>query len=95
MKPINELIKNKPWLGWLLFFATAIVVFLVGLFASSIIERRSESATLQVVKPIKEWEPRNEVWGENYPRELESYLKTLTTDYVCKHGGSKMIDYLG
>jgi nitrite reductase (cytochrome c-552) len=94
MKPISEIVKNKPWLGWLLFFATALVVFLVGLFASSIIERRSESATLQVVKPINDWEPRNEVWGENYPREFETYLKTLHTDFASKHGGSKMIDYL-
>ena len=77
MKPISELTKNKPWLGWLLFFATAVIVFLVGLFASSIIERRSEAVTLQMVKPINDWEPRNEVWGENYPREFESYLKTL------------------
>jgi nitrite reductase (cytochrome c-552) len=38
MKPISEVIKNKPWLGWLLFLETAIIVFLVGLFASSIIE---------------------------------------------------------
>ena len=94
MKPISEITKNKPWLGWLLFFATAVVVFLVGLFASSIIERRSETATLQMVKPLKDWEPRNEVWGENYPREFESYLKTLHTDFASKHGGSKMIDYL-
>ncbi|MBK7498868.1 MAG: ammonia-forming cytochrome c nitrite reductase [Ignavibacteriales bacterium] len=94
MKPISEITKNKPWLGWVLFFATAVVVFLVGLFASSIIERRSETATLQMIKPLKDWEPRNEVWGENYPREFESYLKTLNTDYASKHGGSKMIDYL-
>lgn len=94
MKPISELTKNRPWLGWLLFFATAVVVFLVGLFASSIIERRSESATLQVVKPINDWEPRNEVWGENYPREFESYLKTLDTTFASKHGGSVKRDYL-
>lgn len=94
MKPISEVIKNKPWLGWMLFLGTAVIVFLVGLFASSIIERRGESATLQTIKPIKDWEPRNEVWGENYPREFESYLKTLETNYTSKHGGSKMIDYL-
>ena len=29
MKPISEQIKNKPVIGWLLFFATIIVVFLV------------------------------------------------------------------
>jgi nitrite reductase (cytochrome c-552) len=94
MKPISEITKNKPWLGWVLFFATAVVVFLVGLFASSIIERRGESATLQMVKPINDWEPRNEVWGENYPREFESYLKTLDTTFASKHGGSVKIDYL-
>ncbi|HQJ46284.1 MAG TPA: ammonia-forming cytochrome c nitrite reductase subunit c552, partial [Ignavibacteriaceae bacterium] len=94
MKPISEIVKNKPWLGWVLFFATAVVVFLIGLFASSIIERRSEAVTLQVVKTINDWEPRNEVWGENYPREFESYLKTLNTDFASKHGGAKMIDYL-
>jgi nitrite reductase (cytochrome c-552) len=94
MKPISEIIKNNPWLGWLLFFATAVIVFLVGLFASSIIERRGESATLQMVKPINDWEPRNEVWGENYPREFESYLKTLDTTFASEHGGSVKIDYL-
>lgn len=95
MKPISELIKSKPWLGWGLFWGTAVVVFLLGLLASSIIERRTESVyTLQMLKPIDDWEPRNEVWGENFPREYESYLKTLNVDFASKHGGSKMIDYL-
>jgi nitrite reductase (cytochrome c-552) len=47
-----------------------------------------------MLKPIPEWEPRNEVWGENFPREYESYLKTLETDFASKHGGSVMTDYL-
>jgi nitrite reductase (cytochrome c-552) len=95
MKSLNELIKNKPWLAWVLFLATVVVVFLIGLLASSIIERKTEAVyTLQMVKPINEWEPRNEVWGGNFPREYESYLNTLKTDYASKHGGSKMIDYL-
>lgn len=94
MKPISEIVKNKPWLGWVIFLGTAVVVFLLGLFASSIIERRGEYAALQVIKPINEWEPRNEVWGENYPREYETYLKTLETNFASKHGGSKKIDYL-
>jgi nitrite reductase (cytochrome c-552) len=94
MKPISEVIRNKPWLGWVLFFGTAVIVFLIGLFASSIIERRGESVTFQMVKPINDWEPRNEVWGENYPREFESYLKTLDTTFASKHGGSVKRDYL-
>ncbi|MBM4170918.1 MAG: ammonia-forming cytochrome c nitrite reductase [Ignavibacteria bacterium] len=94
MKPINELIKEKPWVGWVLFLLTIVIVFLLGLLASSIVERRGESFTLQTVKPISDWEPRNEIWGENYPREYESYRKTLDSDFASKHGGSSMTDYL-
>ena len=82
MKSINEIIKTKPWLAWVLYLVTVVVVFLIGLLASSIVERRVESVyTMQMIKPIPEWEPRNEVWGENFPREYESYLKTLETDF--------------
>ena len=55
--------------NWLLFAATVVVVFILGLLASSIVERRAE--TEYVYKPqvkIKDWEPRNEVWGKNFPR---------------------------
>lgn len=94
MKSIRELIKEKPWTGWLLFTITAIVVFLLGLFASSIVERRGESMMLQQVKPIAEWEPRNEVWGENYPREYETYLLTKDTTFFSKYAGNGHIDLL-
>jgi nitrite reductase (cytochrome c-552) len=94
MKSIQELTKNKPWLGWVLFFVTVVIVFLIGLFASSIIERRNESFTLQQVKPIADWEPRNEVWGENYPREYETYMQMLDTSFTSKYAGSVATDYL-
>src|SRR3989339_2042705 len=94
MKSIQELTKNKPWLGWVLFVGTVVVVFLIGLFASSIIERRNEAYTLQQVKPIADWEPRNEVWGENYPREYETYMKMADTTFASKYAGSAKRDYL-
>jgi len=94
MRSIQEILKNKPWLSWVLFFVTVVIVFLLGLFASSIIERRGESFTLQQVKPIAEWEPRNEVWGENYPREYETFRQTLDTTFTSKYAGSVMRDYL-
>ncbi|MFA7418709.1 MAG: ammonia-forming cytochrome c nitrite reductase [Melioribacteraceae bacterium] len=94
MKSIQERIKEKPILGWVLFGVTVIVVFLLGLFASSIVERRNESFTLQQVKPIADWEPRNEVWGENYPREYESYMKMADTTFASKYAGSAKRDYL-
>jgi len=95
MRSLQEVIKSKPWLGWLIFFITVIIVFLLGLFASSIVERRSEAVlTLQMVKPLGQWQPDNAVWGENFPREYESYLLTADSTFQSKHGGSMMRDYL-
>ena len=95
MKSISERIVANPKLGWILFFATVIIVVLLALFASSIIERKNEAYyTLQMIKPIPDDEPRNEVWGENFPRQYESYRKTLNTNFASKHGGSVMRDYL-
>ncbi|NTW26448.1 MAG: ammonia-forming cytochrome c nitrite reductase [Lentimicrobium sp.] len=87
--------SRKPWVNWLIFLATAVVVFVLGLFASSILERRTESKLyFQTVKAIPDWEPRNEVWGENFPREYETYASTLDTGFSSPHGGSANIDYL-
>ncbi|MCU0372694.1 MAG: ammonia-forming cytochrome c nitrite reductase subunit c552, partial [Ignavibacteria bacterium] len=86
---ISEKIKEKPWLGWVIYGATIFIVFLIGLLGSSIIERRTESnQIIQKVKPINDWEPRNEIWGENYPREFETYIETKDTSFASKHGGS-------
>ena len=95
MKKISELVKERPWVGWALYVVTILVVFGLGVLGSSIIERRHESnQIIQNVKPISEWEPNNEKWGENYPREYETYLATLDTSFASKHGGSKNIDML-
>ncbi len=86
---------RKPWVNWLIFLATVVVVFILGVFAASILERRTESKLyFQTVKAIPDWEPRNEVWGENFPREYETYLSTLDTGFQSVHGGSSNIDYL-
>jgi nitrite reductase (cytochrome c-552) len=95
MKKISELVKEKPWFGWILYIFTIFIVFLIGLLASNIIERRTEANLVQqVVTPINEWEPRNEIWGQNYPREFETYKSTLDTTFASKHGGSATIDVL-
>ncbi len=95
MKSISEKIIQNPKLGWLLFVLTVVVVLLLAVFASSIFERKNEAYyTLQMIRPIPDDEPRNEVWGENFPRQYESYRKTLETDFASKHGGSVMRDYL-
>ncbi len=86
---------RKGWINWALFFATLVIVFLLGLLASSIIQRKSESE--YVYKPkvkIRELEPRNSVWGENFPREYQSYLQTKDTTFRSKYNGSAVIDEL-
>lgn len=95
MKSINEQVKKRPWLGWIIFIGTMVIVFLLGLLASSIVERRAEAVfayTPQV--EISDWEPRNEVWGENYPREYQSYYQTQDVSFKSKYNGSAMIDML-
>ncbi|MBL7959842.1 ammonia-forming cytochrome c nitrite reductase subunit c552, partial [bacterium] len=95
MKNMIQIVQEKPWLGWVLFLLTVVVVFLIGLFANSIMERRSEEKIMfQVAKPIADWEPRNEVWGANFPREYETYIATADTTFRSKHGGGAMIDML-
>jgi len=94
MKSIVEIVEKKPWFGWLLYLGTLAAVFGIGLLAASIFERRQESFRVQQVSPIADWEPRNEVWGQNYPREYESYMRTAETGFKSKHGGSAETDYL-
>jgi nitrite reductase (cytochrome c-552) len=92
---IIDIIKEKPWLGWVIFLGTAVIVFFIGLFGASIMERRGEAQlAFQMTKKINDWEPRNEVWGENFPREYETYKNTMDTSFASKHGGSAKIDYL-
>jgi len=95
MKSINEQVKQRPWIAWLLFLVTVVVVFMLGLLASSVMERRAEAVfayTPQV--ELSDWEPRNEVWGENYPREFQSYYQTEDTSFRSKYNGNTMIDML-
>ncbi|MDZ4204978.1 MAG: ammonia-forming cytochrome c nitrite reductase [Bacteroidales bacterium] len=95
MKTIRERTEKRPWLNWVIFIATIVVVFIIGLFASSIIERRSESKLyFQMTTEIPDWEPRNEVWGQNFPRQYQTYMKTADTNFASAHGGSATIDYL-
>jgi nitrite reductase (cytochrome c-552) len=87
--------KRKPIINWILFITTVVVVFLLGLFASSITERRAEEE--MVYKPevkIAQFEPRNEVWGKNFPTEYTSYLKTKDTSFRSKYNGNAVIDML-
>ncbi len=94
MKSIVKIVERRPWFGWVLYLGTLAAVFAIGLLAASIFERRQESFRVQQVSPIAEWEPRNEVWGRNFPRQFESYRNTSQTNFASKYAGSVTIDYL-
>lgn len=92
---MNDKTNRKPWVNWALFFGTMVFVFLLGLLASSIITRKAEQE--YVYKPkvrIIDVEPRNSVWGENFPREYQSYLETKDTTFRSKFNGNASIDEL-
>jgi len=93
---LRNLIEKKPWLGWVLFFVTTGVVFVLGVLAASIIQRRAEATLLNVpLYELTEFEPRNEMWGKAYPREYETYQRMADTSYTSKYNGSAMRDALG
>ncbi|MEL0650204.1 ammonia-forming cytochrome c nitrite reductase [Algibacter sp. TI.3.09] len=82
--------KNK-----VLFIVTVVVVFLLGLLASSIVNRKNEAKYQYVPKVnIGDNEPRNAEWGKNYPAEYQSFLQTADTSFATYQGGSAMRDML-
>lgn len=86
---------KKSIKNWVLLTITAVVVFALGLLASSIIERKSESQFAYTPKTeIDTNEPRNRVWGENFPREYQSYMQNADTTFKSAYNGNAMIDML-
>ncbi len=92
----NKEIKMKPWLGWLIFFVTLGAVFLLGMLAASITQRRAEITSIMYNKKveIKGIEPRNEIFQPNYPREYETWRETADTTFQSEFNGSSAIDVL-
>lgn len=95
-KKLAESIRQKPSIGWGLFAAVMVGVFLLGLLAASITERRAEIATLYNNKKIdiKGINAKNEEWGLNYPREYDTWKKTKDMDFRSKHLGNMPEDVL-
>lgn len=88
--------KIKSWQGWLLFLGTMVVIFILGMLASSVMERKAEVASVFNNKKvdIKGIEARNEIFGENYPREYQTWTETIDTTFESEFNGSQMVDVL-
>lgn len=95
MAPLKDIIKQRPWIGWVLFTVTMLLVFMLGLLVNSVMERRTEALFINRDKvPVKDLESRNEIWGQNYKKEFESYYQTSDTSFASMYGGGKMRDML-
>ena len=75
--------------------AAALATFLLGLLAASILQRREEARQrLPLPVTIGRWETDSAVWGENYPREYETYKQMADSTTQTKYGGADQRDYL-
>lgn len=81
--------------NWILFLVTAAAAFLLGLLAVNIFERKSEAKyAYQPKVQLEGIEPRDSVWGLNYPRQYQSYQKTQDTTFHSMFGTSGHKDML-
>lgn len=95
-KKLAEAIKRKPSIGWLIFAVTMVGVFVLGLLAASITERRAEIATIVAnrIENIAPNEPRSELYKNNFSREYNTWKKTQEMDFRSKYNGNAMQDVL-
>ena len=93
---MKEKRKLKRWQGWALFVATMVVVFCLGLLASSIMQRRAEVASIFANKKVEiaPQEARNALFQSNYPKEYETWLQTADTSFSSEFNGNKPVDVL-
>jgi nitrite reductase (cytochrome c-552) len=81
--------------NWILFTLTVIVVFLLAMLAYSIMDRKTEARfAYQAKVAIEGIEPRDSLWGLNYPRQYQSYQKTQDTTFQSKYNTSGFRDAL-
>lgn len=96
LKKLSESIMRNPLIGWGIFIVVMVGVFVMGLLAASITERRAEIATLYANKKVEITgiNAKNEEWGLNYPREYDTWKKTKNMDFRSKHLGNVTEDIL-
>lgn len=94
--PARETARSEPpaWRGWAMFAAALVAVFLLGLLAASILQRREEALRQRPLQPIADPLTDSANWQVNYPREYDRYLMMRETTSKTKYGGADPRDYL-
>ncbi len=81
--------------NWLVITLLALVVFGLGVLASSIMDRKAESKALSIASNnLSPFESVNEKWGAFYPYEYQSWLQTSDTSFKSKYMSSNIVDLL-
>ena len=89
--------KYGPWfIGLAISLGVAVAVVVLALLAASVTFRRAEVASVYNNKKVEivGINPDSALWGENYPREYETWLKTSEMDFKSKYLGNVQQDAL-
>ena len=87
--------QPPAWRGWALFLLAMAGTFALGALGMSILQRREEARPRPPLREIAQWETDNAKWGENFPRQYDTYKQMARTDVHTRYGGSFQRDYLG
>lgn len=81
--------------NWLLVGILAIVTFLLGLLANSIMNRSQEAEFIaKGGNNLEDQECRNELYAQFYPRQYDSWEATVDTTFRSKYMSSQDDDML-
>ncbi|MDR1309990.1 MAG: ammonia-forming cytochrome c nitrite reductase [Deltaproteobacteria bacterium] len=89
--------KYGPWIiGLAISVGVALGVVVLAFIAASVTTRRAEVASIYNNRKVEITgiEARNRIWGENYPREYETWAKTADMGFKSKHLGNAVQDVL-
>ena len=88
--------KLKPWQGWLLFCVAMVFVFVSGIIISSLLEHKKIEANVVLEKKtiITGIEARSSIFGDNYPREYQTWVDTAKVDSQSRFKGNVAEDIL-
>ncbi len=92
--PSEKARKGITWIGWVVFIVVLGATFVLGILATSILQRRREALPPKPLRPIAEWETDSSKWAENFPRQYDRYRRMLDDTTRTKYGGAFPRDYL-
>lgn len=93
---MNNNRKFKSWHGWLVFAVVVVGVFLLGMLAASVTERRAEIQSIyaNVKMHLSPQEARNPMYEANFPRQYNTWTQTADTTFKSMYHGSQALDVL-